>query len=79
MLEPEDVSAMIRLKELGWGHQTVAREVGFSRSVGERETVFGESANRLSWVRHVRLMRARCLGSNPLPNNIINVRSPQSE
>jgi hypothetical protein len=22
MLEPEDVSAMIRLKALGWGHQT---------------------------------------------------------
>ena len=32
MLEPEEVSAMLRLKELGWGAKRIARELGVSRN-----------------------------------------------
>jgi transposase len=32
MLEPEEVSAMLRLKELGWGSKRIAREFGVSRN-----------------------------------------------
>ena len=32
MLEPEDVSAMLRLNELGWGAKRIARELGVSRN-----------------------------------------------
>jgi transposase len=32
MLEPEEVSAMLRLKELGWGTRRIARELGISRN-----------------------------------------------
>ena len=32
MLEPEEVSAMLRLKELGWGAKRIARELGISRN-----------------------------------------------
>ena len=32
MLAPEDVSAMLRLKELGWGAKRIARELGVSRN-----------------------------------------------
>jgi transposase len=32
MLEPEEVSAMLRLKELGWGTRRIARELGVSRN-----------------------------------------------
>jgi hypothetical protein len=28
MLEPEEVSAMLRLNELGWGTKRIARELG---------------------------------------------------
>ncbi len=31
MLEPEEVSAMLRLKELGWGAKRIAQELGVSR------------------------------------------------
>ena len=32
MLEPGEVSAMVRLKELGWGTRRIAREIGVSRN-----------------------------------------------
>jgi hypothetical protein len=32
MLEPEEVSAMLRLNELGWGTKRIARELGISRN-----------------------------------------------
>jgi orotate phosphoribosyltransferase-like protein len=32
MLEPEEVSAMLRLKELGWGAKRIARELRVSRN-----------------------------------------------
>lgn len=32
MLEPEEVSAILRLKELGWGAKRIARELGISRN-----------------------------------------------
>ena len=32
MLEPEEVSAILRLNELGWGAKRVARELGISRN-----------------------------------------------
>src|SRR5208337_2339473 len=32
MLEPDEVSAMLRLKELGWGARRIARELGVSRN-----------------------------------------------
>jgi transposase len=32
MLEPEEVSAMLRLKELGWGAKRIAQELGVSRN-----------------------------------------------
>jgi hypothetical protein len=32
MLEPEEVSAILRLNELGWGAKRIARELGISRN-----------------------------------------------
>jgi transposase len=32
MLEPDEVSAMLRLKQLGWGAKRIARELGVSRN-----------------------------------------------
>jgi hypothetical protein len=32
MLEPEEVTAMLRLNELGWGAKRIAREFGVSRN-----------------------------------------------
>src|ERR1700746_1430529 len=32
MLEPEEVSAIIRLNELGWGAKRISRELGISRN-----------------------------------------------
>jgi predicted transcriptional regulator len=32
MLEPEEVSAILRLNELGWSAKRIAREVGISRN-----------------------------------------------
>ena len=31
MLEPEEVSAVLRPNELGWGAKRIARELGISR------------------------------------------------
>lgn len=36
MVEPEAVSAMLRLKELGWGTKRIARELGVSRGTVKR-------------------------------------------
>jgi DNA-binding NarL/FixJ family response regulator len=32
MLEPEEVSAILRLRKLGWGAKRIARELGVSRN-----------------------------------------------
>ena len=32
MLEPDEVSAILRLNELGWGSKRIARELGVSRN-----------------------------------------------
>lgn len=32
MLEPDEVSAILRLNELGWGSKRIARELGISRN-----------------------------------------------
>jgi DNA-binding NarL/FixJ family response regulator len=32
MLEPEEVSAILRLNELGWGVKKISRELGLSRN-----------------------------------------------
>ena len=32
MLEPEEVSAILRLNELGWGAKRIARELGIGRN-----------------------------------------------
>lgn len=32
MLEPDEVSAMLRLKQLGWGTKRLAKEFGCSRT-----------------------------------------------
>jgi len=36
MLEPEEVSAILRLNELGWGAERIAREIGISRNTAKR-------------------------------------------
>jgi transposase len=36
MLEPDDVSAMLRLKALGWGARRIAAELGCSRTTARR-------------------------------------------
>jgi transposase len=36
MVEPEAVSAMLKLKELGWGSKRIARELGVSRGTVKR-------------------------------------------
>jgi len=35
MLEPEEVSAVLRLNELGWGAKRIARELGISRNTAK--------------------------------------------
>jgi transposase len=41
MLEPEEVSAMLRLNELGWGAKRIARELGVSRNTVKDYIVAG--------------------------------------
>ena len=49
MLEPEDVSAMLRLNELGWGAKRIARELGVSRNTVRRYR--GRARSRLASLR----------------------------
>jgi predicted transcriptional regulator len=35
MLEPDEVSAILRLNELGWGSKRIARELGISRNTAK--------------------------------------------
>ncbi|WP_175469878.1 sigma factor-like helix-turn-helix DNA-binding protein, partial [Desulfoluna spongiiphila] len=32
MLQPDEVAAILRLKKLGWGSKTIARELGISKN-----------------------------------------------
>jgi DNA invertase Pin-like site-specific DNA recombinase len=36
MLEPDEVSVMLRLNKLGWGTRRIARELGCSRTTVQR-------------------------------------------
>nr|WP_314464352.1 helix-turn-helix domain-containing protein [uncultured Novosphingobium sp.] len=36
MLEPDEVTAMLRLNKLGWGSRRIAREFGCSRTTVQR-------------------------------------------
>jgi DNA invertase Pin-like site-specific DNA recombinase len=36
MLEPDEVTAMLRLKKLGWGTRRIALELGCSRTTVQR-------------------------------------------
>ena len=36
MLEPDEVTAMLRLRKLGWGSKRIARELGCSRTTVKR-------------------------------------------
>ena len=41
MREPDDVAAMLRLKELGWGFRRIARELGCSHMTVRRYVAAG--------------------------------------
>jgi predicted transcriptional regulator len=41
MLEPEAVSALVRLNALGWGTRRIARELGISRNTVKRYVAAG--------------------------------------
>ena len=41
MLEPEDVSAILRLNELGWGAKRIAQELGISRNTAKEYIAAG--------------------------------------
>src|SRR6476661_6463307 len=55
MLEPEEVSAMLRLKELGWGTRRIARELGISRNTVRGYIAAGGWTSHRQPVRHKRL------------------------
>jgi transposase len=55
MLEPEAVSAMLRLRELGWGTRRIARELAVSRNTVKRYVEAG------GWCGYKRPRRAKCL------------------
>jgi transposase len=55
MLEPEEVSAMLRLKELGWGTRRIARELGISRNTVRGYIAAGGWTSYRQPVRHKRL------------------------
>jgi DNA-binding NarL/FixJ family response regulator len=41
MLEPEAVSAILRLSELGWGSKRISRELGISRNTVKEHIAAG--------------------------------------
>ena len=41
MLEPDEVTAMLRLRKLGWGSKRLAREFGCSRTTVKRYLATG--------------------------------------
>ena len=41
MLEPEEVSAILRLNELGWGAKRIAQELGISRNTAKEYIAAG--------------------------------------
>jgi transposase len=62
MLEPDEVTAMLRLRKLGWGSKRLAREFGCSRTTVKRylgaggwhpyrRTCVGKLAGHEAWVR----------------------------
>jgi len=46
MLEPDEVTAMLRLKKLGWGTRRIALELGCSRTTVQRYIETGHSRVR---------------------------------
>jgi len=56
MLEPAEVSAILRLKELGWGANRIARELGISRNTARAYIVAG------GWTAYRQPRRKKALG-----------------
>jgi cytochrome c553 len=55
MLEPEEVSAILRLNELGWGAKRIARELGISRNTAKDYIAAG------GWMPYRQLQRKKAL------------------
>lgn len=55
MKTPEDVAAMLRLHQLGWGSKSIARELGIARNTVKRYLRQG------GWMPYRRPDRVRCL------------------
>jgi transposase len=55
MLEPEEVSAVLRLNELGWGAKRIARELGISRNTAKDYIAAG------GWTPYRKLQRKKAL------------------
>jgi Homeodomain-like domain len=54
MLEPEEVSAILRLNELGWGAKRIARELGISRNTA-RDYITAVQSIKSPWdLRNIR-------------------------
>jgi hypothetical protein len=51
MLEPDEVSAILRLNELGWGSKRIARELGISGNTVKDYVAGSRSAKRRSMAR----------------------------
>ncbi|MBD9498373.1 helix-turn-helix domain-containing protein [Ensifer sp. ENS01] len=54
MLEPDEVTAMLRLKKLGWGTRRIAAELGCSRTTVQRYIETG------GWRGYRRPRRGNC-------------------
>jgi len=55
MKAPEEVSAVVRLHERGWGSRRIARELGMSRTTVKRYLAQG------GWLRYRKPRRGKCL------------------
>lgn len=61
MLEPEEVSAILRLNELGWGAKRISRELGISRNTAKDYIAAGAAGLRTG----SRSARRRSTGKRP--------------
>jgi transposase len=55
MLEPEEVSAILRLNELGWGAKRIAQELGISRNTAKEYIAAG------GWTAYLQPRRKKAL------------------
>jgi hypothetical protein len=63
MREPEEVSAMLKLHELGWGTRRIARELGVSRNSVKRYLAEG------GWVAYRSPQRVARQGARATPGS----------